>query len=108
MSAFVNKQLGTGQRHPTRRTGDHGNLAIELSHEHSIRSLVMILCTPTSVLNVSGGDAERKLMHTDSYPIGLTWLCDGVGEGAAGPPPRQGCARADPWRVATTVPRSRH
>src|SRR6202042_1734790 len=47
--------------HPTRRAGDHRDLAIELSHDHSIRSKVPMLCTPISVLNVTDGNAERKL-----------------------------------------------
>ena len=33
-------------------------------------------------------------MYTDLYPTGLRWVYDGVGEGAAGPAPRQGRARA--------------
>jgi hypothetical protein len=37
VSSFVNEQLGTGQRHTTCRTCDHRDLAIELSHNCSIR-----------------------------------------------------------------------
>ncbi len=36
MSSFVDEQLGASQRHTTCRACDHRNLAIELSHDHSI------------------------------------------------------------------------
>src|SRR5271170_6319993 len=52
VSSFVNEQLGTGQRHTARRAGDHRDLAIELSHDDSIHSIVPMLCTPICVLSV--------------------------------------------------------
>jgi hypothetical protein len=36
VGAFINEQLGTSQRHTACRACDHRNLAIELSHDHSI------------------------------------------------------------------------
>ena len=37
VGSFVYEQLGAGQRHTTCRACDHRDLAIELSHKHSIR-----------------------------------------------------------------------
>ena len=54
VSSFVHEQLGTGQRHTTRRTCDHRDLAIELPHDHSVQLVVSMLCTPIRVLNVIG------------------------------------------------------
>jgi hypothetical protein len=39
VSSFIHEQLGTGQRHTACRACDHGDLAIELSHNDSIRFL---------------------------------------------------------------------
>jgi hypothetical protein len=43
VSSFVNEQLRTGQRHPARRARDHRDLAIEFSHNHSVRLLLLIV-----------------------------------------------------------------
>jgi len=34
--SLLDEQLGTGQGHAGRSAGDHGNLAIELSHDYPI------------------------------------------------------------------------
>jgi hypothetical protein len=46
VGSFVDEQLGAGQRHSTCRTCDHRDLAIELSHDHSIHWVLPMLCTP--------------------------------------------------------------
>jgi AcrR family transcriptional regulator len=61
VSSFVDEQLGTRQGHTACRACDHRDLAIELSHDHSLLIAMSMLCTPIWVLNVSAGDAGRKL-----------------------------------------------
>ncbi len=47
-------------------------------------------------------------MYTDAYRAGLDCGHGGGGEGPAGPASGQGCARADPQRLTTALPRSGH
>src|SRR6185503_3124056 len=61
VSAFLNEQLGAGQRHATCSARNHCDLAIELSHDDSIHWIPPMLCTPICVLNVANGHGECKL-----------------------------------------------
>ena len=69
MRSFVDEQLGAGQRQATRAARDHRDLAIELSHDHSIEQMDW-LCTPICVLNVSDGRPGRKLCTPSGTQLG--------------------------------------
>lgn len=65
--SLLDEQLRACQRHAGGAAGDDRDLAVKLSHSHSLGSVVpcapgmTVLCTPPCVLTVRGGRLGRKL-----------------------------------------------
>ena len=101
MRALLDEALRAGERHAARATCDHCDLAIQLAHVRSVRSSCGRLGTPTRAVTVPSY-AHRSVC------LGLSWVHDRAGEGAAGRAPRPGRARAHPRRIAAALPRAGH